>query len=447
MNAQLHGNDADWFPSPGDKLGRYEIVCAIGKGGMGTVWKAHDPGLNRDVAIKISRARFSERFASEARAIAALNHPNICQIYDIGPHYIVMEYIDGAAPKGPLAPAEAVRLALGVAAALEAAHARGITHRDLKPANLLVTHSGVKLLDFGVALIKVDPAAGIHDAPTALTATGAVVGTCEYMSPEQAQGRPADARSDIVSFGLVLYELLSGRRAFCRESAVETMAAIIREEPAALRLPHGEVPAKLAEIVTRCLRKSPAERFQTMSEVGAALQQVDSAVTSLFHDETPSIAVLPFANLSGDKEQEYFGDGLAEEILNLLAKIPGLRVVARTSSFAFRGMEQDIGKIAEKLRVRTILEGSVRSAGNRIRVTAQLIEAESGSHLWSKRYEREMTDVFAVQDEIGQAISRALKVHLAPRTRAVGIDARHYCAKAKYHGGAEPSTITGRVPA
>ncbi|MGB8098722.1 MAG: protein kinase, partial [Terracidiphilus sp.] len=391
----------------GSKLGPYEIVSPIGAGGMGSVWKARDPRLNRDVAIKVSDARFSERFAREAKAIGALNHPNICQIHDVGPDYIVMEYIEGAPPRGPLAPAEAVRLAMGIAAALEAAHSKGITHRDLKPANILVTRSGPKLLDFGLALVN--SGTDITDAPTALSVAGAVMGTVAYMSPEQAQGKPADARSDVFAFGLVLYELLSGRRAFAGDSAADTMAAIIRDEPGQL-----EAPAKLCEIVTRCLRKSPAARFQTMTEVRGALEQAAAIPAST----TPSIAVLPFANMSADKENEYFSDGLAEEILNLLAKMPGLKVIARTSSFSFRGKEQDIRKIAEALSVQNILEGSVRRAGNRIRVTAQLIYAADGAHLWSERYDRELADVFAVQDEISAAIAQELQLKLSPRADA-----------------------------
>ena len=389
---------------PGDKFGPYEIVSAIGKGGMGEVWKARDTRLNRDVAIKFCANQFSDRFLREARAIAALNHPNICTLFDIGPDYLVMEHIEGEPPRGPLGPAEAVRLALGIAAALEAAHGKGITHRDLKPANILVTQSGVKLLDFGLALVN-DSAIGIADAPTALSAAGAVMGTVAYMSPEQAQGKPADARSDIFSFGLVLYELLSGRQAFAGNSAVETMAAIIREEPTPL-----DIPSKLAEIVMRCLRKPPASRFQTMAEVKAALEQSPAKPP----EQQPSIAVLPFANMSADKDQEYFSDGLAEEIINALAQIPGLKVTARTSAFAFRGKEQDISKIAEALKVRTILEGSVRKSGNRIRITAQLINAADGYHLWSQRYDREMADVFAIQDEISQAITRELQLKLSP---------------------------------
>jgi TolB-like protein/predicted Ser/Thr protein kinase len=413
--------------SPGDSLGPYEIVSLLGRGGMGEVWKARDTRLNRDVAIKVSEQQFSGRFEREARAIAALNHPNICTLYDIGPNYLVMEFIEGLPPRGPQPPAQAVTLALGIAAGLEAAHAKGITHRDLKPANILVTQSGLKLLDFGLALIREDNGIANSDAVTqaaGLTVPGTVLGTAAYMSPEQAQAKSADARSDIFSFGLVLYELLSGRRAFPGDSAIEVMAAIVRDEPAPLN-----APTKLAEIVTRCLQKAPAARFQTVHEVRMALEQVNTVRA----DGTPSIAVLPFANLSADKENEYFSDGLAEEILNLLAKIPGLKVIARTSSFAFRGKDQDITKIAEALRVRTILEGSVRRAGNRIRVTAQLIEAENGSHLWSERYDRDMTDIFAIQDEIGQAISEALKVRLAPRARAVNIEAWQNYLKGHYH--------------
>ena len=270
---------------PGDKLGPYELVSAIGRGGMGEVWKARDTRLDRTVAIKFCPNQFSGRFLREARAVAALNHPNICTLHDIGPDYLVMEFIDGTSPRGPLAPAEAVRLALGIAAALEAAHCKGITHRDLKPANVLVTQSGIKLLDFGLALVNDNAGMGIADAPTALSVPGAVMGTVAYMSPEQAQGKPADARSDIFSFGLVLYELLSGRRAFAGNSEVETMAAIIRDEPAPL-----DAPPKLSIIVMRCLRKLPASRFQTISEVRAALEQVTAVRNRQYSfDRCPAI--------------------------------------------------------------------------------------------------------------------------------------------------------------
>src|SRR6202049_406399 len=400
--------------STGEKLGPYQIVAPIGAGGMGEVYRAKDPRLNRDVAIKVSALQFSERFEREAKAIAALNHPNICQIYDIGPNYLVMEFIEGSPLHGPFPLDRTIRYAVQICDALDAAHKKSITHRDLKPANILVTASGVKLLDFGLAKIGSDSAPPASNATTRtmdLTEVGTVLGTAAYMSPEQTKGEQTDARSDIFSFGVVLYEMLSGRRAFSKNSAIETMAAIVRDEPPPL-----DATSSISAIVTRCLRKLPASRFQTMNEVRAALEQ--ATATAATAAKTPSIAVLPFANMSADKENEYFSDGLAEEILNLLAKIPGLKVIARTSAFAFKGKEQDIRKIAETLNVGTILEGSVRRDGNRIRVTAQLIEAETGTHLWSERYDRDMTDVFAIQDEIAQAISEALKVRMDPPERA-----------------------------
>jgi eukaryotic-like serine/threonine-protein kinase len=413
--------------STGDKLGPYEILALVGKGGMGEVYRAHDPRLGRDVAVKVSAQQFSERFGREARAIAALNHSHICQVYDVGPNYLVMEFIEGTPLRGPLPLDQALRYAVQICDALDAAHKKNITHRDLKPGNILVTASGVKLLDFGLAKITLGKigTAGTPPAPDAATQTiglteaGTILGTAAYMSPEQAKGEEADARSDVFSFGLVLYEMLSGRQAFSKNSAIETMAAIVRDEPTPL-----DAPLKLSAIVTRCLRKLPAGRFQTMNEVRAALEQAAleqaalEKTTATPAGDTPSIAVLPFANMSRDADDEYFSDGLAEEILNLLAKIPGLKVTARTSSFAFRGKEQDITKIAEALRVRTILEGSVRRAGNRIRVTAQLINAADGYHLWSERYDRDMTDVFTIQDEIAQAIAGALQVTLAPEPAA-----------------------------
>ena len=253
-----------------------------------------------------------------------------------------------------------------------------------------------------------------------MTEAGTVLGTAAYMSPEQAEAKPVDARSDIFSFGLVLYEMLSGRRAFTGDSAIAIMAAIVRDQPGPLDAP----PAveSIVDPLPAQIARRPVPVHGASEGRSAGRDQRRSAQTGL-HSETssvertPSIAVLPFANMGADKENEYFSDGLAEEILNLLAKIPGLKVIARTSSFAFRGKEQDIRKIAETLRVATILEGSVRRAGSRVRVTAQLINAADGSHLWSERYDREMADVFAVQDEIAQAIASALQVKLSGSPR------------------------------
>src|SRR6202049_3281758 len=254
--------------SAGDKLGPYEILAPIGAGGMGEVWKARDTRLDRIVAIKLSKPEFSERFEREARAVAALNHPNICQLYDVGPNYLVMEYIEGTPLHGPLPLDQALRYAVQICDALDAAHKKNITHRDLKPGNILVTASGVKLLAFGLAKV---PPAHVPDGATQtmpLTEAGAVMGTAAYMSPEQAKGEDVDARSDIFSFGLVLYEMFSGRRAFARNSSIETMSALLRDEPAPL-----DAPLKLSAIITRCLRKAPAERFQTAAEVRVALER------------------------------------------------------------------------------------------------------------------------------------------------------------------------------
>ena len=389
--------------SAGDKLGPYEILAPLGAGGMGEVWKARDTRLDRLVAIKQLKANHSRRFEQEARSIAALNHPHICQIYDIGPDYLVLEYVEGKPLKGPLPAEEALRLAIQMASALEEAHGHGILHRDLKPANILVTARGTaKLLDFGLAKLMTDSQAEVTE-----TIEGTVAGTAAYMSPEQAQGKPLDERSDVFSFGAVLYEMASGARAFGSGSTVEVLSAILRDEPHPLRAAPG-----IARIVMRCLRKPPSERFQSMTEIRRELE----AVAAKPAGQQPSIAVLPFANMSRDADDEYFSDGLAEEIINALAQIPGLKVTARTSAFAFRGKEQDIRKIAEALDVRTVLEGSVRRSGNRIRVTAQLINAADGYHLWSQRYDREMADIFEVQDEISAAIAAALQLKLAPKT-------------------------------
>ena len=328
---------------PGSKLGPYEILSPIGSGGMGDVWKARDTRLGRIVAIKTMKEQHSERFRQEARSIAALNSPYICQIHDIGEDYLVLEYVEGKPLSAPLPEREAVRLAIQIAAALEEAHRNGIIHRDLKPSNIMVTDKGsVKLLDFGLAKLH-EQSASESTAEFPATQAGAVLGTVAYMSPEQAQGQPADARSDVFSFGLVLYEMLSGRRAFAGDTPLVIGSALMKEDPPPLKS-----SPSLEKIVDRCLAKQPSGRYQTMSEVKAELEQFTAEKAAVKATEPqPSIAVLPFVNMSGDKEQEYFSDGLAEEIINALTRIPNLKVIARTSSFAFRGKEQDIRRIAE----------------------------------------------------------------------------------------------------
>ena len=390
---------------------------------MGEVYRARDTRLDRIVAIKVLRSacasdpQFRDRFDHEARAISSLNHPHICTLYDVGHEngtdYLVMEYLEGETvaqrlEKGALPLDQALRCAIEIADALDTAHRRGITHRDLKPGNIMLTNGGAKLLDFGLAKSGISGTAeGSFSAmPTTpnLTAQGTILGTFQYMAPEQAGGGPLDARADVFSFGAVLYEMASGSRAFRGTSVAQVLSAVLRDDPEPF-----QVPPAVEHIMKRCLAKQPGQRFQTMADVKAALEHAVQSSSSL----EPSIAVLPFANLSADKENEYFSDGLAEEIINVLAHLPGLKVIARTSAFAFRGKDQDIRTIARTLDVRSVLEGSVRRSGNRIRVTAQLIDAEGGHHLWSERYDREMADVFAIQDDIAQAISSALQTKLS----------------------------------
>jgi eukaryotic-like serine/threonine-protein kinase len=411
----------------GKILGHYQITSEIGKGGMGEVYQAKDRKLGRDVAIKVLPEEFARdadrvaRFKREAKVLASLNHPNIATIHGLeeygGTNFLVLELVEGQnladrIKNGAIPVEEALKLALQTAEALEAAHEKGIIHRDLKPSNIMVTDKGsVKLLDFGLAKLYEQDAA-VSQLPTAdypATQAGAILGTVAYMSPEQAQGQSADARSDIFSFGLVLYEMLSGRKAFTGDSTPAIMAALLRDNPSAL-----QTSPSIEKLVQKCLAKQPSGRHQAISEVKTALERIFAEKPNIAAAEMqPSIAVLPFVNMSGDKEQEYFSDGLAEEIINALTQIPKLKVTARTSAFAFRGKEQDITKIADTLHVRTILEGSVRKSGNRVRITAQLINAADGYHLWSERYDREMTDVFAIQDEICRAIVDKLRVQLA----------------------------------
>ena len=409
----------------GQKLGHYHIESKLGEGGMGQVYRARDTVLGREVAVKVLpadkiRADHLQRFLREARAASQINHPNVVAIHEIaesdGVHFIVMEYVAGKTlseviPAKGLKTQTVVDYASQIAASLAKAHACGVVHRDLKPANIMVSTEGIiKVLDFGLA--KMDqPGDAPEDALTAAeTAPGVILGTAAYMSPEQAAGRPVDGRSDIFSLGLVLYEMLSGQRAFGGETPISTIAAILHREPRPLKEVAPQTPRDLDRIVARCMRKEPDQRFQSAVDLRLALEDLQGKSGA---DTAPSIAVLPFANLSADKENEYFSDGLAEEIINALSHVPGLRVIARSSAFSFRGKDVEMAEIGRKLGVDHVLEGSVRKAGNRIRVTAQLAKAADSFQIWSERYDREITDVFAVQDEIAQAIVKRLKGKLS----------------------------------
>ncbi|MFN8547186.1 MAG: protein kinase [Candidatus Eisenbacteria bacterium] len=413
----------------GSRLGPYEIVAPLGLGGMGEVYRARDTRLLREVAIKGLTSAFSgdperlARFEREAQLLAALNHPNIGGIFGLeekeGTPYLVLELIEGESlaarlAEGALPLREALRVGAETAAAIEAAHERGIVHRDLKPGNIMLTPSGsVKVLDFGLAKggAPLEPSGDLAHSPTltamAATEVGVILGTAAYMSPEQARGKPVDRRSDVWSFGCVLFECLTGEPLFQGETVSDLIARILEREPDWTRLP-ATTPPRVVEILRRCLRRDAESRVRDIRDVRLELQEILAGGTQAAPSREKSIAVLPFNNLSGP-EDEYFADGMTDEILNALAQVEGLRVAARTSCFAFKGHRQDLRSIAEKLDVATLLEGTVRRAGVRLRITVQLVNAADGYQLWSERYDREMTDVFAVQDEIASSIASRLR--------------------------------------
>jgi serine/threonine-protein kinase len=407
------GGGWDRWLQPGVVVGRFELVREVGRGGFGVVWEARDRELGRAVAFKAVRAgnraaMREELLLHEAEAAARLSHPNIVTLHDLGRSehgpYLVLELLRGQTlaervAQGPVPAREALRIATEIAKGLAHAHAAGVVHRDLKPANVILCHDGqVKVLDFGLA----------H----AFGRRAVSGGTPGYMAPEQREGAPEDERTDVFALGVMLHRMLSGALPFPDDSGKTRTAP----QPAPL-LDVPDAP-ELGPLVARMLATNPADRPRNGAEVLEELTRIGDRLAYQFAErgaapaKGPSIAVLPLVNLSGDKEQEYFSDGLTEELLNLLARVPGLHVAARTSSFAFKGKNEDIAAIAQKLHVKTVLEGSLRKAGDQIRITTQLINAADGFHLWSETYERKLTDVFAVQDEIAKAVVEALKLKL-----------------------------------
>ncbi len=467
----------------GAQLGPYQILSPLGAGGMGEVFRARDTRLGRDVAIKILPERLADnahalaRFEQEARAVAALSHPNILAIHDFGSEdgvvFAVTELLEGESLDRRLSREElpwkkVLEIGAAVADGLASAHARGIVHRDLKPANIFLTRDGiVKILDFGLA--RLDPQIS-GPAETALptvaalpeTEPGTVLGTVGYMSPEQVRGEPADWRSDIFSLGCVLYEMLTGRRAFHEKTAAETMAAILRDHPAELPESGRTIPPGINGVVKRCLEKNPDERFQSARDLAFALREIltASAVSSLSGAvaATPkpprrviwiagallaaalvaillnvggvrrllrtgpgriqSLAVLPFANLSGDPQQEYFADGVTEQIMANLARIGELRVISRTSAMSYKGTKKRLPEIARELGVDAVVEGSVARVGDRVKVSAELIHASNDKNLWAEAYERDLRDILALQGEIARAIARKVEIELTPQQQA-----------------------------
>jgi serine/threonine-protein kinase len=411
----------------GTHLGSHEITALLGKGGMGEVYRARDLKLKRDVAIKILHGDLADtaarrRFQQEAQMASSLSHPHIVTVHDAdefeGRQYLVTEFVDGGTLKD-WAKAEKrdwrqiVELLTGVADGLAAAHDAGIMHRDIKPANILVSRTGyAKLADFGLARLTSTLEDLSRTAGGELTGFG-IVGTIAYMSPEQASGKTIDARSDIFSFGVVLYELLAGRRPFDGATDLERLQTIIHGTLAPLA---EDVPVALRMVVEKALENKTPDRYQSMRELVIdlrRLQRYSKTEVTPAAERTASIAVLPFADLSAAKDQEWFCDGIAEEILNALTTLKGLRVAARASAFSFKGKSDDLRTIGEKLNVTTVLEGGVRRAGDRVRITAQLSEVQNGYQLWSERYDRELKDIFDIQDEIAKSIADRLKVTLA----------------------------------
>jgi len=428
----------------GERVSHYRIREKLGGGGQGVVYRAEDTRLGREVALKfleLSRdPEAIERFEREARAASALNHPNICTLHDVGEHegrsFLVMEFLEGETLKHridskPITADEVAELGAQVADALGAAHARGIVHRDIKPANLFLVsgRNQIKVLDFGLA--KLDRPGSEEDsaAPTrardVLTDAGVIAGTVAYMSPEQARGERLDARTDIFSLGAVLYEMATGKKA----SEGETAA----------------VPEKLARIIGKALERDRDRRYGSALEMAADLSQVKPAepkqrnrwaalVSGLLalaaiagfllwgRSSTPpikveSVAVLPLSNLSSDAEQEYFADGMTDELITNLAKVHSLRVISRTSTMRYKTSDKSIPEIARELDVDAVVEGSVQRSGDRVRVTAQLIRASTDEHLWTESYERELRDVLSLQQELARAIVQEMRVALTPEER------------------------------
>ncbi len=428
-------------PVEGTTLGPYVVVESLGAGGMGEVYRARDPRLDRDVAIKVLRGDEApdpeslRRLELEARAAAGLNHPHITTIYDVSTHdgqpFLVFELLEGKSLRelladGPLPVERAVELACQLARGVAAAHAVKIVHRDLKPENLFLTEDGIlKILDFGLAKLKPPPALEV-DAPTLdATRPGSFFGTPAYMAPEQLRAEAADERTDLFAIGAILHEMVTGRNPFRGKTGAETVSAILQKPPAAVSDAAAALPG-LERLILHCLEKDPAGRFQTATDLHFALESLaggsrDEATTRSAPTPdraAPSIAVLPFTDMSPGRDQDYFCQGLAEELITALTRIDGLRVAARSSSFLFRDPGVDIRAAGAKLGVETVLEGSVRKAGDRLRVTVQLIDVADGYHRWSERYDRKLEDVFEIQDEIANGVAEALRGVLTPGEKA-----------------------------
>ena len=411
----------------GRKLGHYLIREKLGTGGMGEVYLAEDTKLSRNVALKVlppelaSNPDRRERFYREAKAVAALNHPYIVTLHSVeeaeGVLFLTLELVEGETlreriDRGPLPVEQVFELGAQIGEGLSKAHAAGILHRDLKPHNVMVTVDGrAKLLDFGLAKFLA-PGASDPDAATMAreTSPGMTLGTAGYMAPEQALGKEVDARADLFALGVVLYEMATGRSPFRGETLAAFFDSLLHDAPPSPLTANPDLPRDLVRIIERALEKEPARRYASAGELVADLKGL--AAEKPGRTKRFSIAVLPFSDLSPERDQDYFCQGLAEELINTLAAVRGLRVLARTSAFAIQGQGLDVREIGRRLRVDTVLEGSVRKSGTRLRVTTQLVDATEGYQLWSKKFDRDLDDVFSVQDEIAETVAAELQSEL-----------------------------------
>ena len=439
----------------GRTIAQYNVLRKLGSGGMGVVYEAEDSRLGRKVALKFlptetqQDAGMLERFQREARAASALNHPSICTVYAIeqheGQHFIVMELLEGQTlaqrvGRHPFEIAQILDIAIQIADALESAHAKGIVHRDIKPANLFVNARGqVKILDFGLAKIDAarrgaDGMASQLDTMVArdeLTMPGTAVGTVSYMSPEQARGQLTDARTDLFSLGTVLYQMSAGTLPFQGETSAVIFEAILNRDPTPLLQANPGVPPELGRILGKALEKDRNLRYQTATDLKTDLlrlkRDLDSGHKRAADGEeskgaaraaTRSVAVLYFENLSGVKDDEYLRDGITEDIITELSKIRGLNIFSRPTVLAYRDKSVTPAQIGRELNAAYVLGGSLRRSGTRLRINAQLVDTHTDFPLWSERYDREMQDVFEVQDEIARKIAEALRITLSPQEQA-----------------------------